>query len=108
MQMTSDSNSILLQDGEYVSRPMGNFCESRFGGRTIGLTWGSESCNWAGLSNHSEQQNDVYAHRTQRRLSNTDGKVIAKLYALRILFLYRVLYVFKVLAPTCGAVSALL
>ena len=26
-------------------------------------------------------------------------------YALRILFLYRVLYVFKGLAPTCGTVS---
>ena len=87
MQMTSDSNSILLQDGEYVSRPMGNFCESRFGGRTIGLTWGSESCNWAGLSNHSEQLNDVCAHKTQRRLSILTAKLSLS-YALRILFLY--------------------
>ena len=57
-----------------------------------------------GLSNHSPEPNHVCAHITLRRICNTDGNVIAKL-SLRILFLYRVLYVFKGLAPTCAAVS---
>ena len=61
----------------------------------------------SGLSNHSQQTNDGCAQRIQRRILNTDGNVMAKpSYALRILFLYRVLYVFNVLTPTCAAVSA--
>ena len=41
MQMTSDSNSILLWR---VYFSMGNFCESWVRGRSIGLALGCESC----------------------------------------------------------------
>ena len=33
------------------------------------------------LSNHSQQTNDGREHRTQRRILNTDGNVMAKLCA---------------------------
>ena len=60
----------------------------------------------SGLSNHSPELNHVCAHRT---LYCSEFVILTtKLslsYAPRILFLYRVLYVFKGLAATCAAVS---
>ena len=83
MQMTFDITSISLRR---VYFKIGNFCESCFGGRAIGLTWGRESCIYRPIaiaytscwSNHSPQANHVWAHRTQQRILNTYCKVIAK------------------------------
>ena len=60
----------------------------------------------SGLSSHSQQTNDGYAHTTQQRILNTDGNVMAKLCAPYTISVYGVIYVFNVLAPTCAAVSA--
>ena len=51
-----------------------------------------EDSNWAVLSTYI-----VFA--------NSYSKIIVMLWALYMLFLYRVLYTFKGLTPTCGAVS---
>ena len=60
------------------------------------------------VSNHSSQPNHVCAHRTQRIILNTDGKVIAKLCAPYTISVQGVICVSKgiILAPTCRAVSA--
>ena len=42
------------------------------------------------LSNHSQQTNDGCAQRTQRRILNTDGNVMAKLCAPNTISVYGV------------------
>ena len=98
MQMTFDITSISLRR-VYLS--IGKFCERYFAGCAIDLRG---VVNFAsGLSNHCPQQN-----MSARREASGVFLLMATLslsYALRILFLYRVLYVFNVLAHTCSAVS---
>ena len=55
----------------------------------------------SGLSNHSQQTNDGCAQRTQRRILNTDGNVMAKLcapYTISVLWCYMCLMYWRLLA----------
>ena len=47
----------------------------------------------SGLSNHSQQTNDGCVQRTQRRILNTDGNVMAKLYVPYTISVYGVICV---------------
>ena len=49
------------------------------GSATAPLDKHGEAKTASGLSNHSPEPNHVCAHRTLRRICNTDGNVIAKL-----------------------------
>ena len=99
MQMTSDSINISLLR---VYFSIGNFCVSRFGDCSIGLAWEAKTAS--GLSNRSAEPNHVCAHTTQLRICNNDSIVIVTL-RLCMQCVYRVLYAFKVLTPSCGTVS---
>ena len=76
MQMTSYSNYSCLRR---VYFSIGKFCDGCFVGRAIDYDGTVKLASE--VSNHSQQTNDGCEHRTQQRILNTDGNVMAKLCA---------------------------